>query len=106
MKNKIFLFIFLSFLVFFIVMLIAEEEGYYKNRNEKAKIMTEEQIKRFEEDISEGKDIDLSTYELYNDVDYSNNVTSNIYKVSLKLESAMHKILKIIFKSTSKMVSD
>lgn len=106
MKNRFFLFMFLSFVVFFVILLVAESQGYYKNRNEKAKIMTEEEIKRFEEDILLGRDIDISDYVLYDDMDYSNKVSSNVYKVSLKLESVIDGVLKVIFSGTSKMVSD
>lgn len=106
MKNKIVLFLFLTFLVFFIVLLIAQSQGYYKNRNEKAKILTEEQIKEFEQDISEGKDIDIKKYVLYEDKDYSNEVTSNVYKVSLKLENAVDTVIKMVFSSASDMVKE
>ena len=106
MKNKIVLFIFLTFFVFFVILLLAESQGYYKNRNEKAKILTEEQIKEFEQDISEGKDIDIKKYVLYEDKDYSNEVTSNVYKVSLKLESAIDGVIKMVFSSAADAVKE
>lgn len=104
MKNKIVLFIFLTFFVFFVILLLAESQGYYKNRNEKAKILTDEQIKEFEKDISEGKDIDIKKYVLYEDKDYSNEVASNVYKVSLKLESAIDSVIKMVFSSAADAV--
>lgn len=104
MKNKIVLFIFLTFFVFFVILLLAESQGYYKNRNEKAKILTDEQIKEFEKDISEGKDIDIKKYVLYEDKDYSNEVTSNVYKVSLKLEGAIDSVIKMVFSSAADAV--
>lgn len=106
MKNRFFLFLFLSFVVFFTILLVAESQGYYKNRNEKAKIMTDEEILRFEEDIASGRDIDVSDYILYEDKDYSNKISSNVYKASLKLESVVDGIIRFIFSGTSKMVSD
>lgn len=106
MKNKIFMFLGLTFFVFFVILLLAESQGYYKNRNEKAKTLTEEQIKQFENDISEGKDIDIKKYVLYEDKDYSNNVTNNIYKVSLKLEGVVDDVIKMVFNGASTMVND
>lgn len=106
MKNKIFLCIFLSLFIFFIILLLAESQGYYKNRNEKAKILTEEQIENFEQDISQGKNIDIKKYVLYEDKNYQNKVTSNIYKVSLKLENALDDAIKLIFSGASSVVSD
>lgn len=106
MKNKVFLFLLFTFLVFFVVLLIAESQGYYKNRNEKAKILTEEQIREFEEDVREGKNIDIKKYVLYEDKDYSNKVSSNVYKISLKLEKAVDKTIKLIFNSAGSMVEN
>ena len=97
MKNKVFIFIFLTFFVFFVILLIAESQGYYKNRNEKAKILTEEQIIQFEKDISSGKEIDIKKYVLYEDKNYSNEVSNNIYKISLKLEETVDSVIKLIF---------
>lgn len=106
MKNKIFLVIFLSFLVFYIILLLAQEGGYYKNRNEKAKVLTEEQIVSFEKDVREGKEIDIKEYVLFEDKDYTNKVSSNVYRVSLKLENVFNSAIKIVFNSASGMVSD
>jgi len=104
MKNKVFIFIFLTFFVFFVILLIAESQGYYKNRNEKAKILTEEQIIQFEKDISSGKEIDIKKYVLYEDKNYSNEVSNNIYKISLKLEETVDSVIKLIFSNASNMV--
>ena len=104
MKNKVFIFIFLTFFVFFVILLIAESQGYYKNRNEKAKILTEEQIIQFEKDISSGKEIDIEKYVLYEDKNYSNEVSNNIYKISLKLEETVDSVIKLIFSNASNMV--
>lgn len=106
MKNKVFLVIFLSFFIFYVILLLAQSQGYYKNRNEKSKVLTEEQIKNFEEDIKKGKEIDIKKYVLYEDKDYTNKVTSNIYKISLKLEDAVDSTIKVIFSGASTMVSD
>lgn len=106
MRDKIVLFIFFSFLTFFVILLLAQSQGYYKNRNEKAKELTDEQIESFEKDISMGKSIDIKKYVLYEDKNYSNNVSENVYKVSLKLEEIVDKGIKVIFSKSSKIVSD
>lgn len=106
MKNKIFLIIFLSFFIFFTILLLAQSQGYYKNRNEKTKILTQEQIKNFEEDVRNGKSIDIKEYVLYEDKDYTNKVSDNVYKISLKLEDALDSTIKMIFNGASYMVND
>ena len=106
MKNKFFLIVFLSLFIFYSILLIAESQGYYKNKHEKAKILTEEQIKDFEKDVEAGKDIDVKKYVLYKDIDYSNKVSKNVYGTSLKLESIFDGTVKLIFNGASKAVSD
>lgn len=106
MKNKVFLCIFLSLFIFFVILLLAQSQGYYKNRNEKAKVLTEEQITNFEEDIKNGKEVDIKKYVLYEDKDYSNKVSSDIYKISLKLETAVDSVIKMVFNGAGSLVND
>lgn len=106
MKNKVILIIFLALFTFYSLLLIAQKEGYYKSRNEKAKILTQEQIEEFEKDVSLGKSVDIRKYVLYEDKDYSNNLSDDIYSVSLKLESVFDTTIKFIFNGVSKTVND
>ena len=105
MKTKLIKGIFFLFLLSFIVLLILEETGYYKTRTSKAKTLTEEQIKVFEQDIKAGKEIDINDY-VINRVDYSNNLSNNIYKISLKLEKGLDFVVKFIFKKVNDMVEE
>ena len=104
MRNKIVLFIFLTLTVFFMLLMFAQSQGYYKNRNEKAKILTEKQINEFEKDIAKGKNVDIKKYVLYEDKDYTNKVSNNIYKTSLQVEKVVDKTIKLIFNRASNMV--
>lgn len=106
MKDKIFKFILLSFLIFFLVLLFAEKFGYYETKEERVKTLTDEQIKIFEEDIKNGIEIDITDYVLDSEKDYTNNLSENIYKVSLRLEKTADKLIKAIFNKASKAVSD
>ena len=105
MKNKIIKGIFFILLLSFIVLLLLEETGYYKTRTSRVKVLTEEQIKTFEEDIKEGKEIDINDY-VINRVDYSNDLSNNIYKISLKLEKGLDSVIKFIFKKVNEMVEE
>lgn len=106
MKNKVFIFVLVTFLVFFSILLFAQSQGYYQSKNEKAKVLTDSQIKKFEKDIASGKEIDLKKYILYEEKDYTNEVTDDFYKISLKLENFMDKTIKLAFNKTGKLVSD
>lgn len=104
--KKVIIMFFLSLFVFYIILLIAQSQGYYKNKNEKAKDLTEEQIKDFEKDVKDGKAIDVRKYVLYEDRDYTNNVSDDVYKLSLKLEGIVDTTIKIVFNGASKAVND
>jgi hypothetical protein len=96
----------IGFLILFSSLLLAENFGYYKTKEEKVKILTDEQIKKFEEDVKNKKNIDIKEYVNYESEDYSNNLSNNIYKVSLKLENVFDSAIKIVFNSVGKMVND
>lgn len=105
MKNssKIIISIFL-FMFFFI--LISNELGYYENKNQKVKRLTEEQVAKFEKDIQEGKNVDITEYVVDDVADYSNNVAKGLYKVSLELEKLVDKAVKVVFTTSEKMVTN
>lgn len=106
MLNKLLLTLFLSSFVFYTFLFIGYENGYYKTKHEKAKELTDAQIIEFEQDIKDGKSIDLKKYVLYEEKDYTNPLSKNVYNVSLKLEKAIDIVIKIIFKEMSKAVTD
>ena len=106
MKNTLIKIIILSLVVFFLVLVFAEKFGYLKTKEEKNKILTEEQIEIFERDIAQGKKVDINDYVVDNYKDYTNEVSNNFYRVSLKLEKGVDGIIKFIFKGASKAVVD
>ena len=106
MKNTLIKIIILSLVVFFLVLVFAEKSGYLKTKEEKNKILTEEQIEIFERDIAQGKKVDINDYVVDNYKDYTNEVSNNFYRVSLKLEKGVDGIIKFIFKGASKAVMD
>ena len=61
-KNKIFKFIFIVFFMSFLVIYFSELTGYYEYQNYKKATLTEEQIKKFEEDVKNGKEVDINKY--------------------------------------------
>ena len=105
MKKFILVFL-LSLFTFYVILLLAQSQGYYKTRSEKAKILTDEQIAKFEKDVQDGRNIDITEYTIYKDKDYTNDISTNIYKVSLKLETVVDKTIKLIFNNASHAVSD
>lgn len=104
--KKISLVFILSLFTFFIILMLAQSQGYYKTRSEKAKALTDEQIAKFEKDINAGKKIDLNKYVLYEDKDYTNKISSYIYTISLKLENIFDTAIKLIFNGASEAVNN
>lgn len=105
-KEKIPFYFLIIFLFFFLVLLFAYYNGYYQTKNTKTKILTEEQIKVFESDIKNGKEIDIDEYVTLENKDYSNKLSIFIYKSSLKLEKIIDNSVKYIFKKAGEVVEE
>ena len=106
MRNKIFLTLFLSIFVFYTFSFIGYQRGYYKTKHEKARELTEKQIIEFEKDIKNGDSIDLKKYVLYEEKDYTSNLSKDVYKISLTLERIIDITVKAAFKEMSKAVTN
>ena len=104
--KNIFKFLFIVLFLFFIVLVIANRTGYYKTKTVRNVALTNEQIKKFEKDIKDGKEIDVNSYLKDSYIDYSTNLSDDVYKITLKLEKMIDKTVKYIFKGASKMVND
>lgn len=105
-KESIFKFILLCFIICFLVILFAGKTGYYEKKLRDNSILTEEQIKKFEEDLKNGKSVDISNYVINKNKDYTTKLTSDVYSVSLKLEKTIDKIVKFIFNEVGKNIND
>ena len=105
-KESIFKFILLCFIICFLVILFAGKTGYYEKKLRDNSILTEEQIKKFEEDLKKGKNVDISNYVINENKDYTTKLTSDVYSVSLKLEKKIDKIVKFIFNEVGKNIND
>lgn len=104
--ESIFKFILLCFIICFLVILFAGKTGYYEKKLRDNSILTEEQIKKFEEDLKNGKNVDISNYVINENKDYTTKLTSDVYSVSLKLEKTIDKIVKFIFNEVGKNIND
>lgn len=99
---------FVAMLLFlaFIVAYSIGESGYYEYRLSNKKNLTDEQIEQFEQDVKDGKDIDITQYLKDNKVDYTNTLSRTTYKVSSKLNKVLKKGIEGIFKYVNKLVED
>lgn len=86
------LFIFMTIVIFFCIYFI-EKTGYYEYKLQNKKILTEQEMIKFENDIKEGKDVTLEDYLSNTNIDYSNNLTKATSNISIKLNKYLRNIL-------------
>ena len=97
--------IFTSFITFFALYLSASA-GYYEYKNSKKVGLTNAQIKAFEKDISEGKDIDIKKYIKANNNSYNNKLSDAGLSISKKTQKIVQIIIDESFKFLSKLVGE
>lgn len=95
--NKILKLICFLILVIFLASYFTIQTGYYDYKLQKKTALTNEQIKKFEKDVKEGKDVNISDYTINDKVDYTNNLTDSVYKVSVSTNKALKKSIETVF---------
>lgn len=83
--NKIFgWFLFVLFITF-VTLYISQSTGYYEYEQAKKTAFTKEQIEKFEQDVKDGKEIDINQYLDNTNKNYQNNLSSFTLNVSEKI---------------------
>lgn len=90
----------------FLGMMLANGFGYYESTLNKKTVFTNEKIKEFEEDIKEGKEVDLSSYIEINSPDYDNSVSEFSLSVSRIIEKTFSKGMNFIFRKISSVMEE
>lgn len=62
MRTKVFRFTVIILFVIFITMFVSNKFGYYEYKKSEQVRLTQEQIRQFEEDVKNGKDVNLENY--------------------------------------------
>ena len=103
--NKIFHKVWFILFLIFLTLYISQASGYYEYSISKKTTFTNEQIKRFEQDIKEGKEIDVSNY-LEETKNYNNIFSSLGLKMSSLIEKGFNKTMTSLFKKLSQAVNN
>ena len=105
MKNKKIakLFIYII-LISFIFSYFIEKSGYYEYNLHTKRNLTEKEIKKFEQDVREGKKVDINTYLKDSRIDYSNNLTKTTSNFSIKLNKYINEAISNTFNIFSRLV--
>lgn len=105
-KGKIFKSVVLLVFTCYIIVYIISISSYYEYQLQKKTILTNEQIKLFESDISQGKDVSLNDYVVSTEKDYSNSLTKFTYKVASNINKSIKNGVEVCFKLLNNLVSD
>lgn len=103
-QYKIFKTIFMIFFFSYSVIYFSELAGYYEYQNYKKTALTEEQIKKFEQDVKGGKQVDISDYIVKNNVTYQNRLSRLTSKLSDGISNIVKSSVEETFKFLSKMI--
>ena len=93
-----------SIIFIFLFAYFTEMSGYYEYSLANKKNLTDEQIKQFENDIRDGKNIDITTYQKSNTTDYSNNLTKTTSETNIKLNNYLKKVIENTLQTLKKLV--
>ena len=104
MKVRYFKFLALIVFILFACMFGMSSGGYYEYQLRQKKAMTEEDIKRFEEDVKLGKNVDITDYLTNEKLEYNNGISSFNRGLSNKINDAFSGVMKYLFKSINDAV--
>jgi len=105
-KNKIYKFIFGLFFMSFLVIYFSELTGYYEYQNYQKTSLTEEQIKKFEEDVKNGNKVDINEYLVVNNKKYNNTLSKLASKLSDGISKIVNNGVEYTFKYISKLIDE
>lgn len=105
-KNKLGLFIFSLFFISFLVIYLSELAGYYEYRNYQKTSLTKEQIEMFEQDVKEGKEVDIKKYLINDSKKYNNTLSVLASKLSDSISNVVNNGVKYTFKYISKLIDE
>ena len=93
-KNNITTKLIIISFILYIILYFSFETGYYDYKVHNKTMLTEESIKRFENDISNGKNVSIEDYVINDYIDYSNSFFFFFYYVGSTIEKIMNKSIK------------
>lgn len=100
--KAIFFILFLAFLISYII----ERSGYYEYNLQNRTVLTNESMRKFEKDVSEGKDVTLEDYTVPTSKDYSSSLTRKTNKISVGVNKVLKKGIESVFKLLGSFVKE
>lgn len=98
LPDKIAFRILLTLLIAFLSIYISTKTGYYEYELHSRVSLTEEKIREFEQDVNDGKQINIKDYLDSVDINYSNNISNFGLNVSKMVTNSIKSSIDVIFK--------
>lgn len=89
----------------YLILFFSYKNGYYRNINEEKRVLTDEKIKEYEEDLANGIDVTQKEYIVVTP-SYDNKITRGFLKISNIVEQSLDRVIKYVFKKINKMVDE
>lgn len=105
-NNDKFMIVLLVLFVIFLIIYITKEAGYYEYKAYNKAVLTNENIKKFEKDVENGKNVSINDYLVSDYTDYSNTITDLGYNIGKFSENIMNKGIKKTLKLLSALFFD
>lgn len=83
--------------ILFIGLYLVGNSNYYDYEAASKTRLTKEQIKQFEQDVAEGKAVDVQNYLKLNEKNYSNPISDTALEISQTISKSFEKGLNYIF---------
>ena len=104
--NKLFRYTILVSFVTFFALYLSQSTGYFEYRNSKKVALTNKQIEKFEQDVKEGKTVDIENYIETNNQNYQNAISKTGLTISNLTEKAIRKLIDGSFKVLGDLVGE
>ena len=102
--HRIFKYVFVLAFIAFLTLYLSQATGYYEYENHQKATLTEEQIKQFEQDVRDGKNIKIENYVEKTHIDYSNKASDMGSKVSDTISHSVKIGIEKIFGALNKLI--
>ena len=90
LRTKIFRMSFIILFAVYLTVYISNKYGYYEYQKHERVTLTEEQIRKFEQDVKDGKQIDIESYVS----DVNKNYQTKLSQAGLNLSNGLANIVK------------
>ncbi len=106
LSERLFKSICLLTIVGFLTLYLSQATGYFEYNQHRKIAFTSEQIKKFEQDVSEGKNVDIENYLEDANKNYDNKISKLGYNLSKDVSNGVKKAIEEVFKVLNKMVEE